>query len=144
MTVMPFLRRSRARPTAAAVSQPASPAGLCARLVLAAIATLVVTNDARTGTPVATAIVALLVALTWWFVSFRDGQPRFPNMLAGSALFVLIKRAAALPDVPSLSNLVNEFYIGTTIYLLASFLLIRITLALPRVVAKARRRLAPG
>jgi hypothetical protein len=144
LTAMPILRRAVARARAAAILQPASPARLPARLAAVAIVTLAIANDARTGMSGATAIVAVLVALTWWFVSFRDGGLDVRNMLAGSALLALIMVIAPLPLMggPPLSILAAELCLRTAIYFVATFLMLRLIFALQKAVEKLRQRAA--
>jgi hypothetical protein len=160
---VPIFRRRAASRTASAPSLPAPEAGMAGRLVTAAVMTIVVTNDLNAGISGTTAIVALLVARTWWFVSFRDGRLGFSNILAGSALQALIVTIALLPlpaILPSslnrlaelgwrtllfgLPNLPVALALRTGAYLLVTFVMIRITLALPRAVARIQRRLAPA
>jgi hypothetical protein len=160
LTKAPFLRRAALKPTASSTPLPVPQAGIPGRLVLVAIMTLVVTNDAKAGMSGVAAIVALLVALIWWFVSFRRGRSGFGNMLAGSALQALIVTIASqpfwrsgraslnpFPDAgwgleSAQRTMATELVIRTGAYLLVAFLMIRITLALPRITAKVRRRLS--
>jgi hypothetical protein len=160
LTKAPFLRRAALKPTASSTPLPVPQAGIPGRLVMVAIMTLVVTNDAKAGPSGIAAIVAVLAALIWWFVSFRHGRSSFGNMLAGSALHALIVTVASLPfwrGAPASLDLFPdagwglesaqrtmaiELVIRTSAYLLVAFLMIRITLVLPRVLEKMWRRLS--
>jgi hypothetical protein len=160
LTKTPFLRRAALQPAASSTPLPASQAGIPGRLVTVVIMTLVITNDANAGMSGMAAIVALLVALIWWFVSFRRGRSGVGNMLAGSALHALIVTIASqpfwrggraslnpFPDAgwgleSAQQTMAIELVARTGAYLLVAFLMIRITLALPRVAEKVRRRLS--
>jgi hypothetical protein len=160
LTKTPFLRRAALKPTASSTPLPVPQAGIPGRLVTVVIMTLVITNDAKAGMSGMAAIVALLVALIWWFVSFHRGRSGFGNMLAGSALHALIVTIASqpfwrggraslnpFPDAgwgleSAQRTMAIELVTRTGAYLLVAFLMIRITLALPRVAEKVRRRLS--
>ncbi|MEA2878179.1 MAG: hypothetical protein QOF14_3375 [Hyphomicrobiales bacterium] len=160
LTKTPFLRRAALQPATSSRPLPVLQVGIPGRLVTVVIMTLVITNDAKPGTSGTAAIVALLVALIWWFVSFRCGRSGIGNMLAGSALHALIVTIASQPfwrDGRASLNpfpdagwglesaqwtMAIELVTRTGAYLLVAFLMIRITLALPRVAEKVRRRLS--
>ena len=143
-----------ATPAASERPAPAHQVGMFGRLVTAAIMTLFVTAVAAAGMPGGAVLVAPLVALTWWYLSFRGGRYDVLNILLGSALQGVISTLPLVLGLASAPGIMGNhgfdpevlalgFVTRTPVYFLVSFVLIRITLALSRVAGKVRR-LAPS
>ena len=125
-------------------------AGRLARIVSTALMTIFVTTVAVAGMPSLGIEVAPFVALIWWFVSFRKGRYDFFNVVIGSALL------GAISTVPFFFVLASVTYtfdpsvmaLGvvtrTPVYVLVSFIVIKITLVMSKATRVALARLQPA
>jgi hypothetical protein len=142
-------------------SPPAAPlpvpkAGMIGRLATTAVMTLFVTTVAVAGLRGIGVEVAPLVALIWWFLSFRGGRYDFTHVLIGSALLgavstlpLFVTRAIVIgldgPMAPSYSFdpgvIALGFVTRTPVYLLVSVVVIKIALVLSKATGEVMARL---
>ena len=120
-------------------------AGLAGRIVSTALMSLFVATVAAAEMAFVAIAVAPFVALTWWFVSFRGAKYDFTNVLMGSALLGLI---STLPLVLLLASAPSLLALGvatrTAVFVLVSFIVIKITLAMSKATRVALARLQPA
>ena len=103
-------------------------AGLIGRTVTTAFVTWFGIISTAAEMPFGLVLVAPLIGLTWWFVSFADGRYEFTNVLTGSALLGLI---SMLPMIGGfdLTAVASGIILSAAAYLLVSIVAIRVTLS---------------
>src|SRR5438105_11222275 len=94
---------SAGEPMLAATTQVA---GWTARLIAAALMAMLGGAIASYGTPIIGLVMAPVVGLIWFLVSFRGGRYAFMNVLAGSGIIAVV---AALPLALALASMQSPF-----------------------------------
>jgi hypothetical protein len=140
-------------PVQAAAPEPK--AGMVGRLATTALMTLFVTMATTAEIRSGAVKVAPLMALIWWFLSFRAGEYAFINALKGSAVLSLISTLpfflapAATPvwDWLTIGGqglnpavLALGFFVRMPVYLLVSVILIKIALVLSKATGEVAAR----